>query len=124
MSLAISLTQQGKHSRAEAICKQCLEKRKKVLGENHSDTLNTMHNLAATYADQARLSDAEVLYKQCLAKMKIVLGESHPRTMGTKESLASIYANQAIAKLMLFIQVGGDQFGVKVRYQSIDHFCM
>ena len=79
---------------SEVLRKQCFDAMKEVLGDNHPNTLTTMHNLAATYADQAKYSDAEVLYKQCLAKMKIVLGENHPQTIGTKENLACNYANQ------------------------------
>ena len=39
----------GKYQEAELLYKECFEKRKSILGENHPDTLNTMNNLAITY---------------------------------------------------------------------------
>ena len=45
-SLAIAKCNQGKYSDAEVLYKQCLDKRKVVLGENHPSTLNTIHSLA------------------------------------------------------------------------------
>ena len=81
---------QGKHRDAEDLHKQCLAMKMSVLGENHPDTLDTMHNLANTYKNQGKYRDAEVLYKQCLDKKKIVLGESHPATLWTLSNLAKL----------------------------------
>ena len=56
-NLGIAYTNQSKYSDAEALFKQCLAKRKLVLGESHPSTLKTMNNLANTY----KHSEAEVL---------------------------------------------------------------
>ena len=45
-NLAIAYKSQGKYRDAEVLYKQCLDKKKEVLGENHPDTLMTMNNLA------------------------------------------------------------------------------
>ena len=45
-NLAITYDRQGKYIDAEILYKQCLDKRKEVLGENHPSTLGTMNNLA------------------------------------------------------------------------------
>ena len=47
------------------------------LGENHTDTIDAMNNLAIAYDQQRKYRDAEVLYKQCLDKQKVVKGENH-----------------------------------------------
>ena len=47
-NLANTYYNQGKYRDAEALYKQCLDKRKVVLGENHPHTLSTMNNLAKT----------------------------------------------------------------------------
>ena len=45
-NLANAYKRQLKHRDAEVLFKQCLDKQKVVLGENHPDTLGTMNNLA------------------------------------------------------------------------------
>ena len=40
---------------------QVLDTRKRVLGAEHPDTLNSMNDLALTYLDQERLKEAEEL---------------------------------------------------------------
>ena len=47
-NLAAAYSSQGKYRDAEVLYKQCLDKRKVVLGETHPETLRTMNNLAAT----------------------------------------------------------------------------
>jgi len=55
-----------------------IEKRKRLLGEDHPDTLSSMANLAATYRNQGRWKDAEVLQVVVTEKRKQLLGEDHP----------------------------------------------
>jgi len=90
--LANAYTSQVKYRDAEVLFKQCLDKKKAALGENHIDTINTMGNLANTYNRQGKYRDAEVILKQCLDKMKVVLGESHPTTLTTMSNLANTTA--------------------------------
>jgi len=87
---------QGKHSEAEVLYKQCLDKQKVVLGENHLETIGTMSNLAGTYGSQGKYSDAEVIFKQCYDKMKSALGVNHPDTLMAMHNLANNYSRQGI----------------------------
>ena len=82
-NLADTYDRQGKHRDAEVLLKQCLDKEKLVVGENHPTTLMTMICLANNYVHQDRLYDAEAIYKQVLDKQKVVLGENHPSTLKT-----------------------------------------
>ena len=47
-NLANSYDSQGKYREAEVLYKQCLDKMKIVLGENHPSTLKTMNNITIT----------------------------------------------------------------------------
>jgi hypothetical protein len=69
---------------------QVIEKRKKVLGEEHPDTLTSMSNLAFTYYMQRRWREAEELEMQTIEKKKKVLGEEHPDTLNSIFILKSL----------------------------------
>ncbi|KAJ7496428.1 hypothetical protein FB451DRAFT_1549581 [Mycena latifolia] len=69
-----------------------LEK-KKVLGEDHPDTLLTMENLAYTYFKLGQHKEAEELRVTLIKKQKQVLGEDHPDTLLTMGNLASTYSS-------------------------------
>ncbi|KAJ6452195.1 P-loop containing nucleoside triphosphate hydrolase protein [Mycena sanguinolenta] len=79
---------------AEALQVVVMEKRKRVLGEEHPSTLTSMANLAATYRSQGHWKDAEVLEVVVMEKRKQVLGEEHPHTLNTMGNLAVTYQNQ------------------------------
>ncbi|KAI5782992.1 hypothetical protein FPQ18DRAFT_419774 [Pyronema domesticum] len=51
-----------------------LEARKKILGDEHLDTLVSMYNLAITLTELGRLDEAEELYMQSLSIKKRVFG--------------------------------------------------
>ena len=46
----------------------------------HTDTLRSMENLAATYRNQGRWNEAEQLEVQVMEKRKKLLGAEHPDT--------------------------------------------
>jgi Tetratricopeptide repeat len=56
---------------------QVIDIRKKLLGEEHPDTLSSMENLASTYRNQGRWNDAEQLKDQVMDMRKKLLGEEH-----------------------------------------------
>ena len=62
--------------------------RKRILGEEHPDTLISMDNLASIYRDQGRLKEAENLEVQVMEVRKRVLGEDHPDTQTSMINLA------------------------------------
>ena len=66
---------------------ECLAKRKRVLGEDHPDTLTSLDNLASLFYSKGEYDRALPLFEECLAKMKRVLGEDHPDTRGTQQHL-------------------------------------
>ncbi|KAK3614866.1 hypothetical protein LTR22_027643 [Elasticomyces elasticus] len=60
-NLASVYRDQGQWQEAEELEEQVLETRKRVLGEEHPDTLLSMNNLAATCSNQGRWQTAEEL---------------------------------------------------------------
>ena len=81
---------QGKYEEAKRLYEDCLKRRRKVLGDDHEDTLNTMYNLAINYNDQCRYEEAKRLYEDCLARQRKVLGDDHPSTLRTMHYLSRI----------------------------------
>jgi hypothetical protein len=72
-----------------------METRKRVLGNEHPDTLTSMANLASTYWDQGRWAEAEDLQVQVIETTKRVLGDEHPNTLITMHNLAFSLQSQA-----------------------------
>jgi len=85
---------QGRYDEAESLHLQTLELRKRVLGEEHPDTLMSADNLAMIYGAQGRYDEAEPLNLEALEIFKRVLGEEHPHTVASMNNLAELYENQ------------------------------
>ena len=64
-----------------------METRKRVLGQEHPDTLTSMHNLALTLYSQGRDEKAVALMVQCVNLRKMKLGVDHPDTKLSLEVL-------------------------------------
>ncbi|KAH6629433.1 hypothetical protein C7974DRAFT_394464 [Boeremia exigua] len=64
-----------------------METRKRVLGDEHPDTLTSMHNLAYTLWSLSRHKEAIALMEPCFQLRQQVLGEQHPDTQSSLETL-------------------------------------
>ncbi|KAG7000110.1 Kinesin light chain [Fusarium oxysporum f. sp. conglutinans] len=84
----------GKYRIAESLSKKAVKTRTKMLGEEHSDTLTSMANLAWTYWHQGRYKEAEELLIGVIRMRKRMLGEEHPDTLTSIANLASVYWHQ------------------------------
>ena len=71
-----------------------METTKRVLGQEHPHTLNSITNLASTYQDQGRWYEAEELFAQVMEMMKRVLGMDHPDTLTSINNLAKVLQSQ------------------------------
>jgi len=91
---ANSLLSDGRYGEAEASFEKVFETRRRVLGEEHLDTLTSMANLALTFWNQGRWKEAEELFVRVMETRKRVLGEEHPDTLSSVANLASTYRNQ------------------------------
>ena len=71
-----------------------IEKRRRVLGEEHPDTLTIMNSLMVTYIGQEQRDEAEELGKLVIEKRRRILGEEHSDTLSTMTNLMVIYVRQ------------------------------
>jgi hypothetical protein len=68
---------------------------KRMLGEEHPDTLNSMHALAYRYGEVGRRQEALQLAEMVVAARKRTLGEEHPDTLSSMQNLTAFnYAKQ------------------------------
>ncbi|RYN79403.1 hypothetical protein AA0119_g13528, partial [Alternaria tenuissima] len=91
---AIALYSDGRYEEAEELEVQVMETRKRVLSDEHPDTLTSMANLALTYCNQGRWKEAEELQMQVMQTRKRVLSDEHPDMLTSMGNLASTYWNQ------------------------------
>ena len=88
---AILLEKTGRMEEAEGMYRQVLEGRRKVLGEEHVDTLMSMNRLAALLMQTGRMEEAEGMFRQVLEVRRKVLGEDHPHTLKVKGILEAYF---------------------------------
>ena len=93
-NLAGLYQRQGRDDEAERLYVKTLEMTKRVLGEEHPDTLVFMSKLADLYANSARYAEAEPLVVTTLQIQKRALGDVHTDTLASMSTLAGLYRNQ------------------------------
>jgi hypothetical protein len=87
------LWEQGYSKEAETLEIEVLDKRNKILGVEHPDTIFAMANLASTYRNLGKYTEAEKLEMQVLDASDRILGVEHPDTIFAMANLASTYQN-------------------------------
>ncbi|WP_405566925.1 tetratricopeptide repeat protein [Streptomyces sp. NBC_01167] len=60
-----------------------LERQRRVLGDDHPDTLRAAANLAVDLAASGEVEAARALGEDTLERQRRVLGEDHPNTLRT-----------------------------------------
>jgi Tetratricopeptide repeat len=68
-----------------------MQTRKRVLSEEHPETLSAMVNLALTYRSVGLWKEVEKLEIQVMEVRKRTLGEEHPEALSAIGNLASTY---------------------------------
>ncbi|KAJ6472961.1 hypothetical protein DFH09DRAFT_1474841 [Mycena vulgaris] len=82
----------GKTGKANQLALTLVDDRKKLLGDDHLDTLDAICLLAWTYDELGQFTNAEELLAGVLENQKIILGDKHLDTMQTMK-LAWAYMN-------------------------------
>jgi tetratricopeptide (TPR) repeat protein len=93
-SLASVYWDQGRYDETEKLYKKALEIRRRVLGEEHPDTLRSMGGMAVIYENKDRYDEAEKLHIKVLEIGRRVMGEEHPDTLRSMGNLANVYRDQ------------------------------
>ena len=84
----------GSISDAETLAVKSMRARKKVLGEEHEETLQIIGMVGLIYNQEGRWGDAEKLGVQVMEARKVKLGADHPDTLASMANLASTYRSQ------------------------------
>jgi Tetratricopeptide repeat len=79
---------------AEELEVQVMEKRERVLGQDHPDTLTSMNNLAFAWKSQGRDIEAFDLLNECFLLRKQKLGADHP---DTRSSLMALNESEIVS---------------------------
>ena len=81
-------------TQAAYIGKRCWKTTKIELGDDHTDTLTSMSNLAGYYRRLGESSKAAETEERCWEMRKKALGEDHPETLISMGHLASYLRSQ------------------------------
>ncbi|CAN9191670.1 unnamed protein product [Alternaria alternata] len=84
----------GNIADAEMLATKAMKARKKVLGQEHEDTLWSVAMVGLAYKLGGRWDEAEKLEVQVMETRKTKLGADHPYTLTSMANLASTYRNQ------------------------------
>ena len=98
-ALGSLLQDQGEYDRALPLYEDCLEKRKRILGDDHPHTLDSINNLADLLQDQGEYDRALPMFEDCLEKRKRVLGDDHPHTLKSIQNLALLLKRHSSAEM-------------------------
>ena len=94
MTIGDTYSKLGDYSAAQPHLERALEIRRRILGEEHADTLVSMNNLAGLYKSQGQFAKAEPLIVKALEISRRVLGEEHPDTLILQNNLAELRKEQ------------------------------
>ena len=87
-------TELGLYRDAQPLLEAALQTRRRVVGQDHPDTLASANALANLYWFQGKYREAEPLYRDIVERRTRVLGADHPDTLRANYDLASLYVMQ------------------------------
>ena len=90
-ALAILFKNKGEYNRALPLYEECLARQKRVLGDDHPDTLTSLNGLASFFNYKHEYDRALPLHEECLTKRKRILGDDHPDTLASLSDLAFLF---------------------------------
>jgi eukaryotic-like serine/threonine-protein kinase len=79
----------GLYPRAQSLQQQSVDIRRRVLGPEHRDTLQSMNSLASVLAREGHYAEAEKLDREVLDNRRRVLGPEHSDTLISMSNLAN-----------------------------------
>ncbi len=84
----------GRADAAEPHARAALEQRRRLLGDDHPDTLQSVGEMGYVLQLQGRFAEAEPLYREALEGCLRVRGDDHPDTLTVMGNLGSLYWQQ------------------------------
>lgn len=95
MTVGTSYLALGRYEQALTQLERAVEERRKALGPDHLDTLDSENELARVYERLGRAGDALPLFEHVLEQRQARLGDTADATLSTKNNLAVIYRAMA-----------------------------
>jgi hypothetical protein len=77
----------GDHDRARRLAADTLARRRRVLGDDHPDTLSSANNLARVLRALGEVTQACRIADDTLTRRRVVLGVDHPSTLSSANNL-------------------------------------
>jgi len=93
-SLVVLYTTIGLDAAALALQESALATRRRVLGEEHQDTLQSISNMGFLLLSQGKLAEAEPYVRNALEGRRRILGEDHPDTITSISNLGVLLRSQ------------------------------
>ena len=87
-NLAVDLRGLGEYQQARDLDEDTLTRRRRVLGDDHPDTLTSASNLAVDLCALGEYQQARDLDEDTLTRRRRVLGDDHPDTLSSANNLA------------------------------------
>lgn len=81
----------GLLDRATGPQNEALEIRRRLLGEEHRDTLSSIGEMGILLKDQGKLAEAEPHYRAALEGFRRLLGDEHPDSLGARNNMAYLF---------------------------------
>jgi Tetratricopeptide repeat len=78
----------GKYEEAVVMKREVVEKRKRILGDEHPKTISAEANLAITLGELGKREEAVVMKREVVEKRKPILGDGHPDTIRAMHNLS------------------------------------
>ena len=86
----------GKYDEAEEHYAEALETQRRVLGNEHPDTLDLINDMGLLLSEQGKLDEAEVYYTEALEAKRRVLGNEHPSTLASIGNMGALLLDQGM----------------------------
>jgi tetratricopeptide (TPR) repeat protein len=83
---------------ALALAQRALLDRRRVLGDDHPDTIGAIGDVGVYLGALARYDEAEVYERDALDRSRRVLGEDHPATIARLSNLGETYLNKGMLR--------------------------
>ncbi|CAL8128746.1 unnamed protein product [Orchesella dallaii] len=91
-NLALYLLLQGNHEEAYEVATHVFERRKEILGPEHSETLSTSNVLGKLLRCQGKYEEALLIHQNVYQKLAKSCGKSHPHTLSAKLDISYIWS--------------------------------
>jgi tetratricopeptide (TPR) repeat protein len=115
-NLAVFLIEQDKTLEAEPLCRESLERHRRVLGPSHPDTLVANSVMGYVLLRQDKPKDAEPYVREAIAISRRVNGEDHQETLTFVHNLGMLLSDEgrfdeAVTELRTVVERGRRTLG-------------